>query len=99
MAMNLISPPWSGNLWSSVSAGANFILGPARALPILVSAWSWDLNRGPGTDGGGGQQGQMSGGPVQVAFWSSVSAGADFILGPARALPILVGAWSWDLTP
>ncbi|GMN24019.1 hypothetical protein TIFTF001_051340, partial [Ficus carica] len=43
MARSLISPPWSGNLWSSVSAGADFILGPARALPILVGAWSWDL--------------------------------------------------------
>ncbi|GMN73945.1 hypothetical protein TIFTF001_052280 [Ficus carica] len=48
--------------WSS--ARADFILGPARALLILVGATSL---RGSGTAEAGGLLGQMSGGPAQVA--------------------------------
>ncbi|GMN73015.1 hypothetical protein TIFTF001_055309 [Ficus carica] len=101
--MSLISPPWSGNLWSSVSAGADFILGPARALPILVGALSGDLTPWSGNSrswwSARADVRSLISPPWSGNLWSSVSLGADFILGPARALPILVGAWSWDLTP
>ncbi|GMN75782.1 hypothetical protein TIFTF001_056373, partial [Ficus carica] len=103
MARSLISPPWSGNLWSSVSAGADFILGPTRALPILVGARSCDLAPGFGNRrswwSARADVRSLISPPWSGNLWSSVSTGADFILGPPRALPILVGARSWDLAP
>ncbi|GMN75007.1 hypothetical protein TIFTF001_054497 [Ficus carica] len=97
-------------VWVRLVGYFHFHVTRSGVLPGYFQFWSVPGHgtslRGSGTTEAGGLLGQMSGGPAQVAsygwlgnLWSLVSAGADFILGPAWALPILVGAWSWDLTP